>query len=450
MRIAVFIKRTTFHKNHGGLETQNKALCEGLAKNGHSVVVFSPKNAVSDNERLRAKARGLPAENKIVENEVEYLFIDAVYRMGIFFERFEAHLSYVLKKVVPFIKIDGVFSDKGKEDWLDKSFAFFHATHDENNFDIVLNQSAVGLSIIKRKHELNIPVISISHGTIVGEYLSRIQGVSIKSLISPRVFLSLVRDTTYVLVNFFGRQRQFIHGSDKIIAVSTAVKRNLVNETFISADKIEVIHNGISSQKFEEKLKDMTNVARGVSSGEAPKIVFVGRILREKGIFKLLESVRLLKNEGINFNLNFLGDGEDFEELKVTLLRLQLEDVVKLFGNVTPNVVISTLHESDIFVLPTLRVEGFPMSLVEAMFAGLPALASNIGGNSDAVDDTKTGYLVEPGNIKQLTTRLKDLILDENLRKQLGRNAKIKAQNEFTLDVMIKKYEKVISEVLEK
>lgn len=436
MRIAVFIKRTTFHKQHGGLETQNKALCEGLAKKGHNVVVFSPKEDVTT--------------NKIVENGVEYIFIDAVYRMGIFFERFEEKLALILKKLLPFINTKGVFSRKGKEDWIEKSFNLFQNHHNENNFDVVLNQSAVGLSIIKRKQELNIPVISVSHGTIVGEYLSRIKGVSIKSLLSPRVLLSLVRDTAYVLVNFFGRQRQFIHGSDKIVAVSSVVKKNLINETFVQEDKVEVIHNGISPEKFKEKFENMTNIAREVSGGEVPKIVFVGRILREKGIFKLLNAARLLKNDGVNFNINFLGDGEDFEELKSTLLRLQLGDVVKLFGNVTPDVVISTLIDSDIFVLPTLRVEGFPMTLVEAMFAGLPTLASDIGGNLDAVDDEKTGYLVEPGSVSDLSARLKDLLLDENLRKQLGRNAKIKAQNEFTLDVMIRKYEKVISEVLEK
>lgn len=65
MKIAVFIKSTTLHKNHGGLETQNKVLCEGLVKKGHSVTVFSPKK---DFDRSETE-----------ENGVRYVFVDASY-----------------------------------------------------------------------------------------------------------------------------------------------------------------------------------------------------------------------------------------------------------------------------------------------------------------------------------------------------------------------------------
>jgi glycosyltransferase involved in cell wall biosynthesis len=102
----------------------------------------------------------------------------------------------------------------------------------------------------------------------------------------------------------------------------------------------------------------------------------------------------------------------------------------------------------DIFVFPTQRVEGFPMVIVESMLAGIPTVAFDLGGVSDAVEDGDTGYLVEAGDNESFKNKVIDLIEDREKRLEFGRKSKKKAEKEFTLDKMIDSYEKVFMEVI--
>lgn len=116
MRIAVFIKNTTFHTGFGGFETQNKVLCEGLVSRGHSVVVFSPKR---DLEKEKAQ-----------ENGVNYVFVPSIFR------RFSA------------------LSSGNKKSWINKSVEVFADFHKKEPFNLIISQSSGGLGVIKEKKNL--------------------------------------------------------------------------------------------------------------------------------------------------------------------------------------------------------------------------------------------------------------------------------------------------------
>ena len=88
------------------------------------------------------------------------------------------------------------------------------------------------------------------------------------------------------------------------------------------------------------------------------------------------------------------------------------------------------------------------MVLPEAMFAGLPIVASNIGGVSDAVIDNETGFLVRSGDIQGLRAKILELIASSDLRKKMGENGRKKAYEKFSQDAMVAKYEKVMEGVL--
>jgi glycosyltransferase involved in cell wall biosynthesis len=87
------------------------------------------------------------------------------------------------------------------------------------------------------------------------------------------------------------------------------------------------------------------------------------------------------------------------------------------------------------------------MVLVEAMFAGIPVVAFDLGGVSDAVIDGVTGYLVKKGDNKYFKEKLVELIDNHHLRLEFGKNAEEKAKKEFTIDKMIDNYEKVFLEI---
>lgn len=392
MNIAVFIKSTPFHKNFGGLETFNKVLCEGLVTRGHHVTVFSPQKDVT--------------QTTLIDHGIDYVFIPCV--------------------------IKNIFSEIDKNSWFNKSFQTFKTYHAKNKFDIVLGQSSGALGIIHHKNELGIKIISISHGSILSEYKT-----AIKQLKNVRDFVKLGLNTQYVLRTYFGSQRDFIRKSNKIIAVSSAVKESVLSETFVNDSKVEVIFNGVDESTFS-KYKHQ--------APEKTSIIYVGRVIRSKGIFNLIDALK-----GTDFDdvlLNIVGTGEDLGEVKNLVYKYKLENRVKFYGQLPPADVVPALFKNDIFVLPSLRIEGFPMTLVEAMFAGLPIVASNIGGISDAVLQNETGYLVAPGDIEALAHNLQLLIKNKDLREKFGYNAKARANREFTLGKMLDKYERVIKEVL--
>ena len=401
MNIAVFAKKTTFHEGYGGLEIQNKILCEGLVSRGYEVTIFSPKWELTLDEAN--------------ENNLKYVFVDCVYRMGPVF---------------------GFFGSWQRSNWLNRSADVFRQNHEKRKFDLVLAQSSAGLGVIKLKSQLNIKVISIAHGSIIGEYKTFLSGISL-----PGDLVSLAKNTGFALKNFFKRQREFVHGSDKLVAVSNFVKKSLVEETFIEEDKIQVINNGADPRLFfpvDKKIK------RG------NKLLYVGQLIGSKGVKELL--VMLSNPDCLGLNLALVGSGELLGELKNKVEHdPNLKDRVILPGKVDYGELIEKYYKNSdygLLVLPTKRFEGFPMVLAEAMFSALPIVAYDMGGIADAVKTGKNGFLINPDDEEQFKNRILELVQNEELRQQMSQNSLSVAYESFTLGGMLDEYEKVIQEVI--
>ena len=392
MNLAVFIKRTTLHAGYGGLETQNKALCEGLAKRGHKITVFSPKY------KLDTLSQEL--------NGVFYKFIDCSYRSL------------------------GGFGYLDKNNWINRSVEEFKKAHQKEKFDLVLGQSSAALGLVMKKAELDVPVISISHGTTTGEFKTLLQSLS-----SLKDYVKLIPNTAYFLLNFFNRQREFVLHSDKVVAVSKFVKKALVDETFVDENRIAVIYNGTDENIISTKIDD-----------GMVRLFYVGLIHWSKGLEDLVVVMERIRDK--NIELTVVGDGPYLAKLKELVLQKKLLNRIHILGRIPHNESMRMLGESDIFVLPSRRVEGFPMSVIEAMFAQVPVIGSNMGGIPEGVENGVTGIVYESGNVNELKNAIIKLSEDKELRNRMGKNAYEKAKKEFTLDVMLNKYEKTFSEVL--
>jgi len=396
MKIAVFTKSTTLHKNHGGLETQNRTLCEGLSKKGHQITVFSPKKEIG--------------VESIEENGVKYIFIDSDYKNYIF-ARFK------------------------KDSWTKKSLKVFSKINEKENFDIVLGQSASAESIVENKSNLGVKVVSIAHGTTSGEFSTFIKNIS-----SIKDIYWLVRNTQYFLRQYFGRQRRYVLHSDMVVAVSNYVKKSLISETFVSENKVKVIHNGVDPSLFEREEKDR-------DIGGVVNLYFIGRVEKSKGILTMIDIVRDIDRDIV---FHIVGDGSCMEETKKRVGKYRLQEKVSFHGRL-PRLEVSKFIKNispDIFVFPTQRVEGFPMVIVEAMLAGIPTVAFDFGGVSDAVKDGETGYLIDAGNNRSFRKRVTDLIDDRRTRIKFGKNSKEMAEKEFTIGKMVDSYEKAFMEVI--
>ncbi len=401
MKIAVFAKKTTLHKDYGGLETQNKVLCEGLASRGHELIVFSPKWNLTLDEAH--------------ENGVKYVFVDCVYRMG------------------PLL---GFFGSWQKNNWINRSVQEFNKFHQKEVFHIALAQSSAGLGIIKKKRDLEIRVISISHGTIIGEYKTFLTNAHF-----PKDLFLFLKNTGFILKNFFRRQRDFVHGSDKVVAVSNYVRTALIEETFILEDKVVVIHNGVDEKAFFQP----HNLPRG------SKVLYVGQIIASKGVNDILTIFK--EKEFSTVQIDLLGSGDLLEKLREEVLfHPNLRDHVNLVGKIASyNKLIEKYYknkEYGLFILPTKRFEGLPMVLIEAMFSGLPVVAYDAGGVKDALVNEETGYLVEKGNIELFKEKMLHIINNKKVSQEFSENSLKIAKERFTTTKMLDSYEEIIKEVL--
>jgi len=134
--------------------------------------------------------------------------------------------------------------------------------------------------------------------------------------------------------------------------------------------------------------------------------------------------------------LSFVGDGPLLRSLKAEADQVGVADRVEFLGNRSD--IPEILAQSHVFVLAT-KWEGFPLSILEAMRAGLPVIASNVGGVPEAVMEGKTGYVVDRGDADTFRDRLLALIADSALRRRMGNAGRRRYETNFTLDHMLRK-----------
>jgi glycosyltransferase involved in cell wall biosynthesis len=162
---------------------------------------------------------------------------------------------------------------------------------------------------------------------------------------------------------------------------------------------------------------------------EPARIVSVGRLQAPKDPLTLVRALAEL--EGRAFHASFVGDGPERREVESEIARLGLSDAVELAGR-RPDVP-EILAASQVFVLAS-RSEGFPMAVLEAMAAGLPVVASRVGGLDEIVDTGETGLLVRPGDPSELARAIARLLDEPGLRARMGAAGRARVERHFDLD----------------
>jgi glycosyltransferase involved in cell wall biosynthesis len=164
----------------------------------------------------------------------------------------------------------------------------------------------------------------------------------------------------------------------------------------IGCQNIEIIPNGVDLKKFE-------NLTRKPHDDFV--IITVARLEKVKGINYLIEAVSRLNLNGTRIILDIIGEGSERRSLENLTERLNLRDRVRFLGEIPNEQISEYLAGGDCFVLSSLR-EGFGIVILEAQAAGLPVVASNVGGIPDLVEDGKTGLLVKPEDPDQLAVAI--------------------------------------------
>jgi glycosyltransferase involved in cell wall biosynthesis len=234
--------------------------------------------------------------------------------------------------------------------------------------------------------------------------------------------------------------RMALRNFNGVAAVSQAVATQL-QDAGIAEDKIHTIANGIDIDRFA----DAEPAWFGGTQSAGKTIGIVARLDLQKGFESLLEAMAALSAAHPDVRLVIVGEGPDREIIKAMAARLQLTSQIIFAGQRgdMPNVYAGF----DIFVLPSLN-EGLPMTVLEAMAASRPVIASSVGAIPTVVCNGETGLLVPPRNVSALKAALERLLTDSMLRGRLAGNGHDWVRRHFTSDSMAANYLRMYEGVL--
>jgi glycosyltransferase involved in cell wall biosynthesis len=211
--------------------------------------------------------------------------------------------------------------------------------------------------------------------------------------------------------------------SAAIINVSDANRELALRHRISREKRMLTIWNGIP---------DTTHRAKPGTTG-TPNIVMVARFVPQKDQALLIAALSGIEGSA---KVTLVGDGPTLTDVNADVERLRLRDRVEFLG--ARQDVTEILAKSHIFALST-RWEGLPLSILEAMRAGLPVVATDTGGVSEAVVEGQTGFLTPCGDARALRDRLAQLIGDPALRARMGSVGRTRYLRNFTVDRMLQK-----------
>jgi glycosyltransferase involved in cell wall biosynthesis len=209
----------------------------------------------------------------------------------------------------------------------------------------------------------------------------------------------------------------------RIITVSDANRMTAISKRIANADKFVTVHNGIEDCSARAK----------PATGSTPRIVMIARFVPQKNQALLIKAVARIQSPVI---LTLVGDGPLHEQAVQASASCPAHVKVEFLGE--RHDIAEILAASNLFVLST-NWEGFPISILEAMRAGLPIIATDVDGVSEAVIDGDNGLLVGPRDLDGLTKAIQVLITDPALRERMGARGRTRFEEQFSADAMLTK-----------
>lgn len=236
--------------------------------------------------------------------------------------------------------------------------------------------------------------------------------------------------------------RWFCRRAERMIAVSNVIRKRLIERDKVPPWRITVIPNGVPSIPHERP-----GISPPLPDGwrEGPLVGVVARLQPEKGVANFLKAAARVAPRVPETHFIVAGDGPLREELETLVRRLGLERNVHFLGFRSDARSLTGLL--DVLAVPSLT-EGAPLVVLEAMGAGVPVVASAVGGIPDQIRHGREGLLVPPGDPVALSDALLELLQDPNLVRRMGEVGRRRAATEFGHATMVGRIEEVYRDVL--
>ena len=383
---------TVWHGIKGGMEVHGKLLTGGLARLGHGVtVVASPHPA------------GVEAETR-----------DGV------------RLRYARA---------GQFGSQHGA-WAEECTRLVTALHHAAPIDVLCCQQAVvPPSLLRFARRSRVPIVVIMEGH---EWLALLS--DLRQAWSHRNGLGILPQRAAAFLYHHVRwERPLLHACDRVIAVSDPIALSLRRWFGVSHERMEVVYNGVDTRRFRPDPERRAAIRKALYLDENEVMaLFLSHVTRQKGLHVLLRALPRVREAWPRVRVVVAGVGDYLADGQALAQRLGVSPHVVFVGEVPHARAHEYLAACDVFVLPTLRQEGLPFALLEAMASEKPVLVSRIGGVTSVVHDGVNGLLVRAGDPEALGAGLVRLLADRELARRLARSARETVLRAFSAEHMVR------------
>lgn len=283
-----------------------------------------------------------------------------------------------------------------------------------------------GISLILTYHEAS---------DFYGLLLSKLCGIPVVT--NRRDMGFKIRRHHRLAYRLFGRQFA------GVITVCDAIKEEFSKRGWFKAEVMHTIHNGVHLEEYDSKTVTTDSLKRTLGLDEGPLIGLIANLRKIKGIDYFIGAASILKTK-IN-NIHFVVIGADMDhkgytrdDLSQRARERQVHDRVHFLGE--RDDIPALISAFDIAVVSSLS-EGFSNSILEYMASSKPVVATQVGGNGEAVADGKTGFLVPPADSAALAEAMLKILQDKELADRFGRAARERVEEKFSLAKMMESYE---------
>ncbi len=231
----------------------------------------------------------------------------------------------------------------------------------------------------------------------------------------------------------------------KIVAVSEFTK-SLTRKTGAKMNNVVVIYNSCNQQLFlpRDKLTARKNLGLPI---DKKIILYVGNLVKIKGIYTLIESCRIICAKIPDSIILIVGDGIERTKVESLVTSYGLDNNIKFLKSLEPSKIPPYYNSADTFILPSF-IEGHSVALLEAMSSGLPIVASMVGGNKETVEDGVNGFLFEAGCSDMLAQKTIKILTDDSVSRQMSLRSSEIYQKKFTTQIQIQSFVKLYRSLL--
>jgi glycosyltransferase involved in cell wall biosynthesis len=244
---------------------------------------------------------------------------------------------------------------------------------------------------------------------------------------------------------FKALSRTLVRGCDAVLLLSE--QERVAWTRFEPRARFDVVLNPfVPPARSSRRETDETGTEAQRSAGAEVTVLFVGRLIREKGVLDLIEAVRLIVDHGGSVTLLVAGSGPVADEAFERVQALGLGSHVGMLGHVEGDELQRIYDQADLLALPTYWAEGFPTVILEAMSAGLPVVTTRIRGAADCLIEGENVLFVPARHPEQLAASLRRLADDAGLRARMGQANRRKVE-EFEPAVVAVRYLEIVRKV---